>query len=232
MHRFVQRRFASNFATGFAPPKGSRETPKIVTKRRNPSTSLPSHLGNPDKSVPNAQSLSPKQQYREQLRQTRHRYAQELLGKHGQREAAAATKRAENEAHMQQEKQALALERQQAQQHEAEITKLLDLQTGNVHSKEAIAARKEERQMLRQQNRQSHDAHLAAMRRKHLLKLYRSSESFVTLENLDAKIDELLTMPPFRYNYISNLEEFMQTRSSSASEIERRKEVLKEAMGL
>ncbi|KAI9319931.1 hypothetical protein BX666DRAFT_1917464 [Dichotomocladium elegans] len=233
MHRSVvrqlvqqQRRYASDHAPIFTPPKGSRATPKIVTKRRIPSTSLPSHLGNPEKQPTSINALSPKKQYREQLRQTRHEYAHELLGKYGQREVAAATKRATNEARVKLEKEAMAKEREEADAHEAEIAAMLDLDVADMNTSG------ERRRAMRQQNREQHAAKLSEERRKYLLKIYKSSEQFITLDNLDAKIDDLLKKPPHRMPYVGSLEQYIQSATTSPNEIERRKEILKEAMGL
>ncbi|KAI9490336.1 hypothetical protein BDB00DRAFT_838070 [Zychaea mexicana] len=233
MHRFIQPRrlysTARSFAPGFEPPVGSRETPKIVPKRRNPASSLPSHLGNAKKNTTTTVTTSPKKHHREQLRQARHEYAQELLTKHGKREATAATKRAENEERMQQEKQALAAERQHALEREAQLVNLLNL---DLASNSTTATRdSSNRQAVRDQNRVAHQELLREQRRKELLKLYSSAESFVTLENLDAKIEAALSTKPHP-SYHTSLEEYILTSTSESSEVERRKEVIKEAMGL
>ncbi|KAI8149275.1 hypothetical protein BJV82DRAFT_587332 [Fennellomyces sp. T-0311] len=222
MHRFIRpRRLYSTHAPGFEPPKGSRDTPKIVLKRRNPATSLPSHLAKAEAQPRVAHSA--KQAHREQLRQTRHQYAQELLGKYGRREAAAATKRQENEQRMQQEKQALAEERQQQLERKAKIVDMLQLDTKSFVT--------QDRATQRDSNRKAHESQLREQRRKQLLKLYSSAESFVTLENLDAKIEEALHTQPYS-SYHSSLEEYILTSTSESVEIERRKEVIKEAMGV
>ncbi|KAI7848863.1 hypothetical protein BDC45DRAFT_297406 [Circinella umbellata] len=230
MQRFIiqsRQRFYSttrSFAQGFEAPKGSRETPKIVAKRRNPATSLPSHLGN---SSNKTTSTSPKKQHRDQLRLTRHHYAQELLSKHGEREAVSATKRAENEKQMQQEKQEAAQERQEALEREALLVDMLKLDLQEAEGAPVSA----KRQAQRDDNRKQHEQSLRDQRRKQLIKLYSSADNFVTLDNLDAKIEEALNTKPHP-SYHTSLEEYILTSTSEAAEVERRKEIIKETMGL
>ena len=198
-----------------------------MTKRRNPATSLPSHLGNAESSSTKTTLNSPKKQHRDQLRLTRHQYAQELLSKHGKREAVAATKRAENEKQMQQEKQEAAQERQLALEREAKLVDMLKLDLQEAEGAPVSA----KRQAQRDQNRQQHEQFLRDQRRKQLIKLYSSAENFVTLDNLDAKIEEALNTKPHP-SYHTSLEEYILTSTSEAAEVERRKEIIKETMGL
>ncbi|KAI9252963.1 hypothetical protein BDA99DRAFT_563265 [Phascolomyces articulosus] len=231
MHRFINQprhrlySTARTFAQGFEPPKGSRETPKWIPKRRNPATSLPSHMGNAE-STKAPMTMSPKKQYRDQLRLTRHQYANELLGKHGKKETVVAAKQAASEKRMQQEKEALAHERQVALEREAELVQRLDL---DLQKTSSIGL--SQKQQQRDQHRQYHEQTLREQRRKQLVKLYSSAEHFVTLENLDAKIEQALHTKPHPA-YHTSLEEYILTSTSEAAEVERRKDVIKEAMGL
>ncbi|CAO3638338.1 unnamed protein product [Cunninghamella blakesleeana] len=224
------------YGEGFAPPKGSRDTIKQVHRRRHIATSLPSHLGNAAKTEKDASSLknSPKKQYREQLRQTRHQYAQELLQLQGQRDAAAATKRMENDERIQQYKQSLEKEKQQHLIHEKEVVSLLsgngddqknvddtftsDQQYNLIHQKE------------RDQRRLEHEKKNRQERLRLLVKMYHATEHFVTLDNLDQRVDMLIAHkanPP-----MYTLDELMVSPTAEADEINDRKQLLNEVMGL
>ncbi|KAI8336102.1 hypothetical protein BC941DRAFT_428327 [Chlamydoabsidia padenii] len=219
----LQKPPQQQYGEGFAPPKGSRDSIKQVHRRRRIATSIPSHLGNPAKASTDS-PLSPKQQHREALRSTRHQYAQELLQLQGQRDAAAATKRIENEQRLQSLKHDLDQEKIHHLQHEKEVIALL----GNT-----IKGQTEEtnqRQEEREQNRLAHDNQVRSARLRQLVKMYHATESFVTLDNLDSRIDALLAhkeSPP-----MYTLDELMLTPAAEADEIKTRKQLLNEAMGL
>ncbi|KAI8393638.1 uncharacterized protein BYT42DRAFT_541868 [Radiomyces spectabilis] len=210
------------YAPGFAAPEGSRETPKIVNKRRNLANSLPSHMGKSDASKKTF--TSPKKQHREDLRSLRHQYASELLEKHGRREAAAATKKAQNEERLQQLKATLAKEKHDALEHEAKVVHMLELDLEKEDGKHI------DREAQRALNREHHIEKLRAARRKHLVQLYASSESFVTLENVDQRVDDILKQKLGPYS--KTLDDMMMTPDADATEIESRKAQLKEVMGL
>ncbi|CAO3615700.1 unnamed protein product [Cunninghamella echinulata] len=229
----IQLQKEQTYGEGFAPPKGSRETIKQVHKRRHIATSLPSHLGNPAKpSVQVTELKSPKQQYREQLRQTRHQYAQELLQLQGQRDAAAATKRMENEQHIQQLKQDLEKEKQAHLNHEKEV---VDALLGNKSSDTVDALISDQQYNLdhkkeREQHRLEHEKKIRQDRLRLLVKMYHATENFVTLDNLDQRIDMLIAHkdnPP-----MYTLDELMVTPTAEADEINDRKQLLNEVMGL
>ncbi|KAI8098613.1 uncharacterized protein BX664DRAFT_319163 [Halteromyces radiatus] len=213
------------YGEGFAPPQGSRDTIKPVHRRRRIATSIPSHLGNPSKATSDTTKLSPKKQYREELRSTRHQYARELLQLQGQRDAAAATKRMENEDRLQSLKHQLEQEKLEHLQHEKEVVAMLT-NTNNV-----IASDQELKQEnVRQQNRLDHEQRIRSTRLRHLIKMYHATENFVTLENLDSRIDMLLAHKDHPPMY--TLAELMVTPAAEADEIKNRKELLNEAMGL
>lgn len=216
----------SVYAPGFAPPKGSRETPKIVSKRRNVATSLPSHLGNAESSSKPA--TSPKKEYREKLRTMRHAYAQELLAKHGKLQAARATRLAENDRRTQQERKMHEQERQEALKHEAELLNKLQLE---LQGQQSLLQTITDRSAQRAANRKAHEEAQREARLKQLLKLYESTENFVTLENLDEKVEDALRSK-VPIPYVTTLEEYMLSATTSPAEIERRKEAIKEVMGL
>ncbi|OBZ81629.1 hypothetical protein A0J61_10322, partial [Choanephora cucurbitarum] len=78
------------YAPGFEAPEGTREETKVIIKRRDIGNSLTSHL---ESQSPKSQSsTSPKKQYRQALRVTRHKYAHELLEKQGQKQLQSAEK--------------------------------------------------------------------------------------------------------------------------------------------
>ncbi|KAF7729018.1 hypothetical protein EC973_005049 [Apophysomyces ossiformis] len=215
------------YAPGFAPPEGTRESPKIARKRRDPGLSLPSHLPKAEGSSSSAtttETTSPQKQYREDLRSLRHAYARELLEKHGRREAASAMKRAAEEERIQTQKKALEEERAQKKQHELEVIQMLELELPK--SEEQM-----DRKAQRSTNRQAHEKTLRDQRMKQLIKLYGSTADFVTLENLDAKVDEVLhhRRPPFVTNTVSDM---IDTPAAEAEEVEKRKALIREAMGL
>ncbi|KAG0190290.1 hypothetical protein DFQ28_002240 [Apophysomyces sp. BC1034] len=215
----------SGYAPEFAPPENARDTPKMARTRRNLGNSLPSHLPNAKgKTSSAAEAISPKKQYREELRSTRHVYARELLEKHGRREAASATKRAAEEERMQTLRKTLEEEREQKKQHESEVVKMLELE---LPQSEATV----DREAQRIANRRAHEELKREDRFKQLVKLYNSTADFVTLENLDAKVDEVIHQrrPPFVTSTISDM---LDTPAAEAEEVEKRKALLKEAMGL
>ncbi|ORZ06710.1 hypothetical protein BCR42DRAFT_427053 [Absidia repens] len=145
----------------------------------------------------------PKKQHREELRATRHQYAQELLQLQGQRDASAATKLV------------AMLGNPEA---------LDNTKTGEMSSLQQQIASE------RQQNRLQHDQRIRAGRLRHLVKMYHATENFVTMENLDSRIDALLAhkeSPP-----MYTLAELMFTPAAEADEIKTRKQLLNEAMGL
>lgn len=220
------------YGEGFAPPKGSRENIKQVHRRRHIATSLPSHLGNVAKAEVDVASInSPKKQYREQLRQTRHQYAQELLQLQGQRDAAAATKRMENEQRLQQYKQSLEKEKQQHLIHEKEVVSLLSGDNKNVDD---ILTSDQQYNLIhqkeREQRRLEHEKKIRQERLRLLVKMYNATENFVTLDNLDQRVDMLIAHkanPP-----MYTLDELMVSPTAEADEINDRKQLLNEVMGL
>ncbi|KAI8060328.1 hypothetical protein BC940DRAFT_312106 [Gongronella butleri] len=216
-----------HYGEGFAPPKNSRDSIKHVHKRRQVATSLPSHLGNPAKpALDTTTTLSAKQQHREQLRQLRHQYARELLQQQGKKDAAAATQRLEHEQRSQAYHAQVADAKQKALAHEKEVLAML----GNRDAVTSDHDFKEQHKQERVANRQRHDQQQRNARLRHLVKMYHATENFVTLDNLDAKIDALLAhkdSPP-----MYTLEELMVTPAAEADEIKTRKQLLNEAMGL
>ncbi|CAO3587707.1 unnamed protein product [Absidia cylindrospora] len=220
------------YGEGFAPPKGSRDTIKEVHRRRRIATSIPSHLGNASKATTDTTTInSPKKQHREELRATRHQYAQELLQLQGQRDASAATKRMENEEHLQSLKYTLDQEKKEQLQHEKEVVAMLGNPDALDNSKTGETSSLQQQIALeRQQNRIQHDQRIRADRLRHLVKMYHATENFVTMENLDSRIDALLAhkeSPP-----MYTLAELMFTPAAEADEIKTRKQLLNEAMGL
>jgi hypothetical protein len=207
------------YAPGFEAPEGTREEPKLVSKRRDPLHSLPSHLG---KST-TASYSSPKQQFRHELKQARFRYAQELLDKEHAKRAASAEKRAATEQHSAQLKQQHEQEKKEAKQHEEEVLDMLSI-------KDAKVAGIEHRRQQRTENRLALEEAQRNTRRKHLLKLYTTTDQFVTLDNLDEKVDAVLS--PGGRSFHDSLNELMQNSSLVHKEIEQRKAQIKEVMGL
>jgi hypothetical protein len=213
------------YGEGFAPPKGSRDSTKPVHRRRRVATSIPSHLGNAAKASADL-PLSPKQHHREALRATRHEYARELLQLQGQRDAAAATKRIQNEERLQTLKHELDQEKKHHLQHEQEVVAML----GNTAAATQMEAEENVIQQQRQQNRLAHDQQIRTARLRQLVKMYHATETFVTLDNLDSRIDTLLAhkeSPP-----MYTLDELMLTPAAEADEIKARKQLLNEVMGL
>ncbi|KAI9030789.1 hypothetical protein CLU79DRAFT_731493 [Phycomyces nitens] len=213
------------YAPGFAPPQNSRDTPKVVSKRRNLGTSLPSHLGNAQHRTV-VESTSPKKQHREELRTRRHQYAQELLEKHGRREAAATAKRVLNQEKIKASREELIKEQEEAKALEQEVASLLSLK-----STESLDDMRAKRDIARVANRLAFEDKQRDTRLKLLSKLYASTETFVTLENLDERVDSVV-QNKLQLPYVGSLNELLSTPSVERSEIEKRKEMLKEAVGL
>ncbi|KAI7872208.1 hypothetical protein BDF14DRAFT_1757878 [Spinellus fusiger] len=215
---------SSFYAPGFAPPANSRTTPKAEHKRRHLATSLPSHL--PSSTNKGTTTInSPQKKYREALRSKRHDYAQELLKKQGQKDAAAATQQAHHATRAREAREALAKVHSETQAHEAQVLSMLSLNT--LQSEERMTQRSEQRLL----NRKTHEEKQDAERRAGLAQLYASVDSFVTMENLDARVDQAVKnrrMLP----YVGSLNELLQSPLVERSEIEARKLKLQEVVGL
>ncbi|ORX58021.1 hypothetical protein DM01DRAFT_1333700 [Hesseltinella vesiculosa] len=214
------------YGEGFARPKGSQESVKPETRRRQVATSLPSHLANPDKPVIDTTKLSVKQQHREQLRQLRHAYARELLQVQGQKDAAARSRQEAHDKRIQAMHDKYAAEKQLALQHEKEVLNMLGNQDALLSDHDYHEQHKTERL----QNRQRHEQQQSLARLRQLTQMYHATDAFVTLDNLDAKLDALLAhkdSPP-----MYTLDELMVTPSAEVDEIKTRKQLLNEAMGL
>ncbi|KAG1049766.1 hypothetical protein G6F46_006308 [Rhizopus delemar] len=223
----VNKRFVSTqqyvpgrkgYAPGFQAPEGTRETPKINKKRRDIASSLPSHLGSTTKEE--AAVNSPKQLYRRELKITRHRYAHELLEKQGQKDLVSAEKLAAAEKKKQELNTYFSQIKQDQKKHEEEVVELLDL--------ELKTKRVDNRTELRNENRLAFDEAQRDTRRKMLLKLYSQTEEFVTLDNLDAKVDAIMSSR----RHPQGLDELMNNSSDLHLEIEQRKSQIKEVMGI
>jgi hypothetical protein len=208
------------YAPGFEAPEGTRENTKTINKRRELGNSLPSHLEGTTQST--TSSTSPKKLYRQELKVTRHKYARELLEKHGKRQMQSAEKLAMTEAKDKQSKEALISAKKQQQAHEQEVVELLDLET--------IKNNQTDRNQKRLVNRLQLEETQRNTRRKQLLKLYTNTDSFVTLDNLDAKVDAVMTSEGRSFH--EDFNELMHSTSTVQSEIEQRKAQLKEVMGL
>ncbi|KAI8638340.1 hypothetical protein BD408DRAFT_25585 [Parasitella parasitica] len=209
------------YALGFEAPEGTRENVKTAKKRRDLGNSLPSHLEG-TRPVAALETTSPKKLYRRELKVTRHKYARELLEKHGQRQMKSAEKLAMTEAKDKQSKEAFVSAKKQQQAHEQEVVELLDLK--------ATEKAKTDRNQIRIANRLQLEEAQRNTRRKQLLKLYTSTESFVTLDNLDAKVDAVMTSEGRSFH--EDFNELMHSTSTIQAEIEQRKAQLKEVMGL
>ncbi|CAO3609331.1 unnamed protein product [Mucor fragilis] len=209
------------YAPGFEAPEGTRENTKTANKRRDLGNSLPSHLEGTKPSSAK-ETTSPKKLYRQELKVTRHKYARELLEKHGQRQMESAEKLAMTEAKDKQSKEALLSAKKQHQAHEQEVVELLNLET--------IEKGQTDRNQKRLVNRLQLEEAQRNTRRKQLLKLYANTDSFVTLDNLDAKVDAVMTSEGRSFH--EDFNELMHSTSTIQSEIEQRKAQLKEVMGL
>lgn len=216
------------YAPGFEAPEGTRENAKPVHKRREIATSLTSHL--PGSSSSNSNEMkteSVKKLYRQELKVTRHKYARELLEKQGQKELASAEKLAATELRAQKAKQLLQQAKEQQKQHEEQVVKMLALEKNNDNNALTVD---NDRTQRRIQNRLQLEEAQRNTRRKQLLKLYTSTEDFVTLDNLDAKVDAVISTEGRSFH--ESLTELMHNTNSVQSEIEQRKAQLKEVMGL
>ncbi|KAI8336001.1 hypothetical protein EDC96DRAFT_353681 [Choanephora cucurbitarum] len=207
------------YAPGFEAPEGTREETKVIIKRRDIGHSLTSHL---ESQSPKSQSsTSPKKQYRQALRVSRHKYAHELLEKQGQKQLQSAEKLALAEQKAEAVKRALEAEKRQQKEHVQEVVQMLDLKQTEQQSSQ-IDQRRMNRIQFEEQQR--------LVRRKQLLKLYAATDAFVTLDNLDAKIDAVMSSEGRSFH--PSFDELMHSTSSVQNEIEQRKQQLKEVMGL
>lgn len=208
------------YAPGFEAPEGTRETKKMIHKRGEIATSLTSHLPNSN-GTKNVTSESTKKLYRQELKVTRHKYARELLEKQGQRELASAEKLAQTKAVHQKEKELLDQAKEEQRQHEQKVVDMLSLHS-TVNTSDRNQKRIENRLFVEENQRNT--------RRKQLLKLYTTTEDFVTLDNLDAKVDAIISTEGRSFH--ESLTELMHNTNSVQSEVEQRKAQLKEVMGL
>lgn len=208
------------YAPGFEAPEGSRETTKESNKRRQV-TSLTSHL--PGTTKPNGTTPSSvKKIYSQELKVTRHKYARELLEKQGQKELISAEKLASTQQILQETKEAFEKTKQEQKQHEQQVVEMLALD----HEETRVNSRDQ----TRSENRLLHEQQERNTRRKQLLKLYATTNDFVTLENLDAKVDSIISTEGRSFH--ESLTELMNNTNSIQSEIEQRKLQLKEVMGV
>ncbi|KAI9345066.1 hypothetical protein BD770DRAFT_397189 [Pilaira anomala] len=216
------------YAPGFEAPEGSRETTKESNKRRQV-TSLTSHLPGTTKQNSNSRSSSSsstpsseKKIYRQELKVTRHKYARELLEKQGQKELISAEKLAFAQQTLQATKEAFVKSKQEQKEHEKQVVEMLSL--------DQEETRVNSRDQTRSENRLLHEQQERNTRRKQLLKLYATTNDFVTLENLDAKVDSIISTEGRSFH--ESLTELMNNTNSIQSEIEQRKLQLKEVMGV
>jgi hypothetical protein len=209
------------YAPGFEAPEGTRENTKESPKRREIAHSLTSHLESTNnKQAP--ETTSAKKQYRQALKVTRHKYARELLEKQGQRQMASAEKLALTQKRVELAKEAFDSEKKKVQQHQQQVVDMLALETSNTRMQDREQKRIENRLELEQAQRDT--------RRKQLLKLYTATDSFVTLDNLDAKVDAVMSSEGRSFH--EGFNELMHSTSTVQSEIEQRKAQLREVMGL
>ncbi|KAI8997136.1 hypothetical protein BDB01DRAFT_769955 [Pilobolus umbonatus] len=211
------------YAPGFKAPEGTREDIKISNKRQNIAHSLSSHLGNAEQKVAE-ETNSPKKLYQQQLKATRLQYARELLEKQGQRDLVSAEKLALAEEKTAQLKEYFNKEKLQQKEHEKEVSQLLSMEMKSANNDT------KPREQQRIENRLAHEEAQRNVRRKQLLKLYSATEDFVTLDNLDAKIDAVLSREGRSFH--ESLNELRQKSTSLHTEIEKRKMEIKEVMGL
>ncbi|ORE08454.1 hypothetical protein BCV72DRAFT_323768 [Rhizopus microsporus var. microsporus] len=208
------------YAPGFAPPEGTRESIKIQKKRGDIATSIPSHLGAAtEKSMSEANST--KQLYRRELKLTRLRYARELLEKQGQKEMESAEKVALAEKKKEEMGAYFRQAKEEQKKHEEQVMETLDL---DINQASQIKDRTEQRNI----NRMLFDEQQRQVRRQQLIKLYAETEEFVTLDNLDAKVDLALQ----NRKHVVDLNELMSNSNDLHVEIEKRKEQIKQVMGI
>ncbi|CAO3681509.1 unnamed protein product [Rhizopus stolonifer] len=219
--RFVSTQYVpgrKGYAPEFKAPEGTRETPKIHKKRRDIASSLPSHLGSTTSEAQAANS--PKQLYRRELKLTRHRYAQELLEMQGKKETVSAEKLAATEKKMEELSLNLEKVKQDQKKHEEEVASLLELEKEVMGVGNRTQSRNENRLVFNEEHRE--------IRRKQLLNLYKQTSQFVTLDNLDAKVDAVMQSR----KHPQGLDELMNNSGDLHQEIEQRKSQIKEVMGI
>jgi hypothetical protein len=215
------------YAPGFEAPEGTRETTKMIPKRRDIGRSLTSHLSSSNNNKKEElATTSTKKLYRQELKVTRHKYARELLEKQGQKELISAEKLAITEQKKQELKVSFENEKEQQKQHEQQVVEMLSLNTDVNTNDNKVNDRNEKRI----ENRLALEQEQRNTRRKQLLKLYTNTDNFVTLDNLDAKVDAIISNEGRSFH--ESLHELMHNTNSVQSEIEQRKLQLKEVMGL
>ncbi|KAI7900276.1 uncharacterized protein BX663DRAFT_518107 [Cokeromyces recurvatus] len=211
------------YAPGFEAPEGTRETPKVNPKRRDIKLSLTSHLENNESKKSDILTESPKKLYRRELKHTRHQYAHELLEKEGQKQMRLAERIELGEKKAKLIQASLEEEKRKQEEHTREIVNMLSLDKIQQQVQK-------ERNEKRIQNRLAFEEMHRNERHKQLSKLYSKVDSFVTLDNLDAKVNAVLS--PEGKSFHEGLDDLMHNINTVQTEIEHRKEQIKEVMGL
>ncbi|KAG2232108.1 hypothetical protein BDF21DRAFT_409595 [Thamnidium elegans] len=209
------------YAPGFQAPDGTRDTLKENHKRRQLG-SLTSHLSSTN-IKPTEVTTSAKKTFRQELKVTRHKYARELLQKQAQKDLKSSEKLLVSQQLAQQTKEKFEVLRQEQKEHEQQVVDILSLD-------QTQEEKTNDRDQLRLQNRILHEQQERNTRRKQLLKLYATTNDFVTLDNLDAKVDSVISTEGRSFH--ESLTELMNNTNSIQTEIEQRKLQLKQVMGL
>ncbi|PHZ11116.1 uncharacterized protein RHIMIDRAFT_244962 [Rhizopus microsporus ATCC 52813] len=168
-----------------------------------------------------SEANSTKQLYRRELKLTRLRYARELLEKQGQKEMESAEKVALAEKKKEEMGAYFRQAKEEQKKHEEQVMETLDL---DINQASQIKDRTEQRNI----NRMLFDEQQRQVRRQQLIKLYAETEEFVTLDNLDAKVDLALQ----NRKHVVDLNELMSNSNDLHVEIEKRKEQIKQVMGI
>ncbi|CEJ05226.1 hypothetical protein RMCBS344292_19171 [Rhizopus microsporus] len=111
--------------------------------------------------------------------------------------------------------------KEEQKKHEEQVMETLDL---DINQASQIKDRTEQRNI----NRMLFDEQQRQVRRQQLIKLYAETEEFVTLDNLDAKVDLALQ----NRKHVVDLNELMSNSNDLHVEIEKRKEQIKQVMGI
>lgn len=188
------------YAPGFAAPANSKSKPKS-SKQTPLETTLASHLPGANATSAKPESKSKMNEYRDAVRSKRFEYAQELLTAHAQRKQTSQQKQDQNSRDLQLKRDQMLQEKKAAITHEQEVIHELELDSALPTTE---SENRDQRRTQRLQNYRSQKHAQSDARLNRLLSIYHDSNNFITKDNLESKITDLIEQeyrPPFLQTY-------------------------------
>ncbi|KAJ2963456.1 hypothetical protein NQZ79_g1582 [Umbelopsis isabellina] len=188
------------YAPGFAAPANSKSKPKS-SKQTPLETTLASHLPGAKATSAKPEAKSKMNEYRDAVRSKRFEYAQELLTAHAQRKQTSQQKQDQNSKDLQSKRDKMLEEKKAAITHEQEVIHELELDSALPTTE---SENRDQRRAQRLQNYRSQKHAQSDARLNRLLSIYHDSNNFITKDNLESKITDLIEQeyrPPFLQTY-------------------------------